>query len=181
MKLWEPKRKCPKVFPTHLQNHVVWSRTVKCSVKSYVTGPSTKCYFAESLFMRVLTHDKPTVVSVRSVMTSRFYVRPTSKRWFLKIVQVKHDAFWCMPMQGSIHVDFTSHLAFTYLLCWSLKRSVKKWTWTGSAFSTNESAWSVMVTDSQSHVWRGPNKQKMGKVCISWLCSKSQCILAIRS
>jgi hypothetical protein len=29
-----------------------------CSVKSYVTGPSTKCYFNECLFMRVLTHDK---------------------------------------------------------------------------------------------------------------------------
>jgi len=32
-----------------------------------------------------------------------------------------------------------------HLLCWSFNRSVK-WTWTGSAFSTNESAWSAMVT-----------------------------------
>jgi hypothetical protein len=47
------------------------------------------------------------------------------------------------------------HLAFTYILRWSLKRSVK-WTWTGSAFSTNESAWSVMVVGSQSRVWSGP-------------------------
>ena len=31
-----------------------------------------------------------------------------------------------------------------------------KWTWTGSAFSTNESAWSAMVTGSQSRVWSGP-------------------------
>ena len=53
-----PKRKCPKGVPTHLQNHVVWSRTLKCSVKSYVTGPSTKCDFNEFLFMWVLTHDK---------------------------------------------------------------------------------------------------------------------------
>ena len=45
MKLWEPERKCPKAIPRHLQNHVVWSRILKCSVKSYVTGPSTKCYF----------------------------------------------------------------------------------------------------------------------------------------
>ena len=58
MKLWEPKRKCSKAIPTHLQNHVVWSRTLKCSVESYVTGPSTKCYFNVFLFMRVLTHDK---------------------------------------------------------------------------------------------------------------------------
>ena len=59
MKLWEPKRMCPKAIPTHLQNHVVvWSRTLKCRVKSHVTGPSTKCYFNEFLFIRVLTHDK---------------------------------------------------------------------------------------------------------------------------
>ena len=29
-----------------------------CSVKSYVTGPLTNCYFNEFPFMRVLTHDK---------------------------------------------------------------------------------------------------------------------------
>ena len=50
-KLWEPKRKWVKVVPNHLQNHAVWSRILQCSVKSYVTGPSTKCYFHESLFM----------------------------------------------------------------------------------------------------------------------------------
>ena len=55
MKLWEPKRKCPKAVPTHLQNHVVWSQTLKCSVKPYVTGPSTNCYFNEFPF---LTHFK---------------------------------------------------------------------------------------------------------------------------
>ena len=38
--------------------YVVWSRTLKCSVKSYVIGPSTQYYFNEYLFMRVLTHDK---------------------------------------------------------------------------------------------------------------------------
>jgi hypothetical protein len=27
-------------------------------VKSYVPGPSTKCYFNEFPFMQVLTHDK---------------------------------------------------------------------------------------------------------------------------
>ena len=42
--LWEPKRKCSKVLPTHLQNHAVWSRTLWCNVKPYVTGPSTKCF-----------------------------------------------------------------------------------------------------------------------------------------
>ena len=37
---------------------IVWSWTLKCSVKSDVTGPPTKCYFNEFPFMRVLTHDK---------------------------------------------------------------------------------------------------------------------------
>ena len=36
---------------TTSKNHVVWSQTLKCSVKSYVTKSSTKCYFNESLFM----------------------------------------------------------------------------------------------------------------------------------
>ena len=30
-------------------------------------------------------------------------------------------------------------------------------TWTSSVFSTNESAWIIMVTGSQSHVWSGPS------------------------
>ena len=58
MKLWEPKRKCSNAVPRHFQNHVVWSRTLKCSAKSNVTRPSTNCYFNEFLFMQVLTHDK---------------------------------------------------------------------------------------------------------------------------
>ena len=35
------------------------------------------------------------VVSIQSAMVSQFCVRPTSKRWFLRIVQVtvKHDPF----------------------------------------------------------------------------------------
>ena len=58
MNLWEPKRKCPKVVPAHIQNHLAWSRLLKCSVKSYVSMPSTKCYFNGFLLMWVLTHDK---------------------------------------------------------------------------------------------------------------------------
>ena len=50
-------QKNAKAIPRHLQNHVVWSWTLKCSVKSSVTGPSIKCYFNDSLFCRVLTHD----------------------------------------------------------------------------------------------------------------------------
>ena len=67
------------------------------------------------------------------------------------------------------------HPAFTYILRWSLKRSVKR-TWTGSGFSTNESAWSVMVTCPQSCVWSGPYSQ-FG--CISYKKTKWRhiCIL----
>ena len=92
IKLWEPKRKCPKAVPTHLQNHVVWSRTLKCSVKSYVTGPSTKCYFNEILFMRVLTLDKVVLINgcevFRVPWSLGFFARPTSKRWCLKTIQM---------------------------------------------------------------------------------------------
>ena len=52
------QRKCPKAVPIHLQNHVVWSRALKCSVKAYVIGSSTKCYFNEFLFTQAFTHDK---------------------------------------------------------------------------------------------------------------------------
>ena len=41
----------------HLPNHVVWSQALKCSVKSYVTVPSTKCYYNECLFVGILKHD----------------------------------------------------------------------------------------------------------------------------
>jgi hypothetical protein len=44
-----------------------------------------------------------------------------------------------------------------HLLRWSLKCSVEQ-TWTGSAFSTNESASSAMVTGSRSRVWSGPKE-----------------------
>ena len=41
------------------------------------------------------------------------------------------------------------HPSCIHILRWSLKRSVKR-TWTSSAFSTNESAWSVMVSHGLS-------------------------------
>jgi hypothetical protein len=81
-------------------------------------------------------------------MVSRFCVRPTSKRWFLKSVQVttKH-----VPFDAMVESMWTLHPSYIHVLHWSLKHSVKQ-TWTGSAFSTNESARSAMVTGSQSRV-----------------------------
>src|ERR1700738_4469381 len=44
--------------PNTPPKRVVWSRTLKCSVKSYVIGPSTECYFNAFLFMQVLKYDR---------------------------------------------------------------------------------------------------------------------------
>ena len=102
MKLREPKKKSPEAIPRHLQkNHVVWSRILKCSAASHVTRPSTKCNIIEFLFMRVLTHDKIWWINggdCSKHIVSWFRVKPTSKRWFLKIVEVttKHDPFDAM-------------------------------------------------------------------------------------
>ena len=69
--------------------------------------------------------------------------------------------FWkksTWPCQNIIHLmpcqnprRLYVHLVFTYSIYWSLKLSVKR-TWTGSAFSTNESAWSLMVSWALSRV-----------------------------
>ena len=85
------------------------------------------------------------VVSIWSAMVSRFCVKLTFKRWFLIIVQVtmKHNPF-----------EATYESTYHHVLHWSLNCSVKR-TWTGFAFSTNESAWSAMVTGSLSPVGSG--------------------------
>jgi hypothetical protein len=82
-----------------------------------------------------------------------FVLKPTSTRWFLKEVQVimKHDPICC---HVEIHVDSTSILhSLIRMVPWVCS---VKWAWNGSTFPTNESAWIVMVTGSQSHVWSGP-------------------------
>ena len=45
------QKQYPKAVSRHFQNHVVWSWTLRCSVKSYVTRPSTKWYFYVIMFM----------------------------------------------------------------------------------------------------------------------------------
>ena len=101
----------------------------------------------------MIKQSKSIVVNIWSAMVSQFCVRPTSKRWFLKIIQVtvKHDLFDAM-------YDFIDlHPFCIHILRWSLKRSMKR-TWTSSTFFTNESAWSVLVTGSQSRVCSDPSK-----------------------
>ena len=54
-------------------------------------------------------YNKSKVVRFRSAMVSQFCVRPTSKTWILKLVQLtmKRDPF---DVIIGIHVDFTSIL-----------------------------------------------------------------------
>ena len=63
---------------------------------------------------------------------------------------------------------WTLHPLCIHILHWSLKGSVKR-TWTGSDFSTNESAWSAMVTGSQSHVWSGPKLRYILYIPLKWM------------
>ena len=56
-KLWEPKRKHPKIVPTHLRNHVVRSRILECNVKSHVPGPNQILFQWISIHTN-LTHDR---------------------------------------------------------------------------------------------------------------------------
>ena len=46
----------------------------------------------------MIKYNKSIIVSVHNTMVIQFSVRPTSKKWFLKIVQVtmKHDPFDAM-------------------------------------------------------------------------------------
>jgi hypothetical protein len=87
-------------------------------MKSYVTGPSTKCYFHGFLTMRS-PHtwwnkiNQQLWVSFWSAMVSRFCVRSTSKRWFLKIIQVTvKDDLHLTPCTNPcrLHIHFCVHL-----------------------------------------------------------------------
>ena len=120
MKLWEPKRKCPKAVPTHLQSRVVWSGTLKCSAKSYVTAPSTKLYFNEFLFMRILTHDKE-VDWINSCEYSECHGLPVLREPYLQEVVFENNPsdheIWIVWCHVRIHIDFTSILhSYTLLV-----------------------------------------------------------------
>ena len=84
-------------------------------------------------------------MNVWSAIVSWFCVRPTSKRWFLKVFQWLWNMIHLIPCRNPCRLYI--HLAFTYSLRWSLKHRVMQ-TWTGSAFSTNEMATSHIHTFS---------------------------------
>ena len=126
-----------------------------------MTRPSIKCYVNECLFMRILIHDNVRINhrlwAFKVLWSPSFECCAYLQEVVLKNSPSDHlYMIHLMPCRNPWRLYI--HRAFTYSLCWrSLKRSVKYRTWTtGSAFSTNESAWSVMVTGSESHVWSGP-------------------------
>ena len=153
VKLWEPERKvyvqrpCQGVSKVmwwcgHGSSSVVWSHVWLGSRPNVVSMSFCSCGFS-----CMLKWNKLTVVSVRSAMVSWFCVRPTFQEVVFGNNPTDYEtwAIWC---HVGIYVEFNYiHLAVTCCVS-SLEGSVKR-TWTGSAFSTNESAWSVMVTGSQ--------------------------------
>ena len=111
-KLWEPKRKCPKAIPRHLQNHGLWSRIFKCSVKPYVTGPSTKCYFNEFLFMQG-PHTWSNIINKQlwnfGFSWSPGFALGIPPRSGFKNNPSDHET-WSIQCHVGIHVDFSSIL-----------------------------------------------------------------------
>ena len=90
-KLWAPDRKCPKadspnttpkscsvVTNAQAQRDIMHDRTLnqmEFQWNFYSCGSS-----------HMIKQNKSSILSVRSAMVSQFYIRPTSKRWFLKII-----------------------------------------------------------------------------------------------
>jgi hypothetical protein len=122
LKLWEPKRKGPKAVATHLQNHVVvWSQTLKCSVKPYVIGPSTKCYFNEFLFMWVLTHDKLNISTVLPWSLGFVLGLPPRGDFWKESKWAWHMIHWMScrsPRRLYIHLAFTYSIGLSSVV-WS--------------------------------------------------------------
>ena len=100
-----------------------------CSVVTEPQPNAILINFSSCGSSHMIKYNKSTVVSVRSATVSWFCVRPTSKRWFLKIIQVtmKHKSIWC---HVGIHVDFTSIL---HSLVYSVGPSSIVWSELGPA------------------------------------------------
>ena len=102
MKLWEPKRKCPKVV----------TGLLKCSVKPYVTMPLNPMLFQRtSRFIWVLTHGKTKSINGRE--RSECHGLPTAlcEAYLQEVVfgnsPSDHET-WTIWCHVGIHVDFTS-------------------------------------------------------------------------
>ena len=155
-KLWEPKRNCRKAVPIHLQNYVVGSWILKFSVKSYATRPSTNCYFSEFLFKQFFTHDKWKYINSCERLACHglpgFVLGLPPRGGFKKWSKSPWNMIHSMPWR--IHVYFLHPTCIHRLILVPKHRGSQLGP--RAAFSTNESAWSAVVTSSQSPVRSGP-------------------------
>ena len=103
MRLWELKRilSCGHGPSSVVRSHM-W-------LGPQANAISTNFYSCGS---HIIKRNKSMFVSVRSAMVSWFCVGSTSKRWFLKIVQVTRNMIHRMP--SMIPCRLYIHLAFTY-------------------------------------------------------------------
>ena len=106
-----------KGHPNTPPNHEVWSWTLKYIGNSYVTGPSTKCYFRECLFMWVLTHD--TIEYINGCECSESHSLLVWCQAYLQEAVIENSpsdretwSIWC---HVGIHVNFTC----IHILHWS--------------------------------------------------------------
>ena len=130
MKLWELKRKCPKAVPRHLQNHVVWSQILKRSVKPYVTGPSTKCYFNEFLFMRIHTHDINRINQRLSTFGVPWSPKPSTSKHFSQIylvyaLEIISNTTYHKNKWNLVICNNGDHIYVACVPIWDLKMSYK--------------------------------------------------------
>ena len=110
------KENVQRLSQTHLQNYATWSRILECSVKSYQSGPSTKCNFNEFLLMRVLTR-----FWAFGVPWSPGFVLslpPRLQETFFEDIPSDHEPWTMiqlMPCRNPCRLY--SHLPFTYSVC----------------------------------------------------------------
>ena len=137
------------------KNHIVWSRILKCSVKSCVTGSSTKCYFNEFLFMQVLNMMEWNKNNGRECLEC--HGLPVLSSAYLQEVVFEKKSKWpwnmihLMPCRNPCRLYI--HFAFTY----SIGPSSVVWSELGPAlpFPLMRVLKSVIATGSHSRVWSG--------------------------
>jgi hypothetical protein len=101
------KKRCPKVVPRHLQNHVAWSRILKCSVKSMWPGPqpiAISMNFYSCGFSHMIKYNW---------INQRLWTFkvPWSPGFVLNLPPWSHDhETWSIQCHVGIRVDFTSIL-----------------------------------------------------------------------
>ena len=81
MKLWKPLNLVRRPYRGDLKLVFLWSWTLRCRVKTYMTGPSTKWYFIiipSNLYNKLWSKFKGCEILI--VVVSQLYVRLGSKR-----------------------------------------------------------------------------------------------------